>query len=105
MGAEQLRVDPDPHPEHELIALGLGLDRLRRELRVGREEGNLRRDRAVGQRVEHDLCVCPEPDAPGLPGRQEDIHVDARDVEHGEHLAAGAQHLSDIGEPVLDASV
>ena len=42
---------------------------------------------------------------PACSGRQIDVHVDIRHVEHGEDLAAGRQHFADIGDAVLDAAV
>ena len=61
------------------------------------------RDVRIG--VEHDARVGADLDSAGLHGRQVDVHVDVRDVEHGEHLAARGQHLADIGDAVLDAPV
>ena len=37
----------------------------------------------------------------GLIGRQEDLHVDVGQIEHGQHPAAGRQHLAGQRQPVL----
>ena len=44
------RIDLQLDPEHQLLPLLGGLDALRRELRLGRDEGDLRGEHVVGQR-------------------------------------------------------
>ena len=102
--AQPLGIDPHPDPEHQLVALVLGLHGLGRELRLRGDERDLRRDRDDRVGVEHDARVGADLHLAGLVGRQIDVHVDVFDVEHGEDLAAGGQHLADIGDAVLDAA-
>ena len=42
---------------------------------------------------------------PASRGRQVDVHVDVRGVEHREDLAARREDFTDIGDAVLDASL
>ena len=105
MSAQQRRVDLDPDPEHELVALAPGLDHLGRELRLVGDEKDLRRQGLVGQGIEQDAALAADDDLARLQGRQEDVHIDVGEVEHGEDLSAGGQHLAEIGQPVLDAAV
>ena len=37
--------------------------------------------------------------------RQIDVHVDVRDIQHREHLAAGRKHLADIGDSILNPAI
>ena len=83
----------------------LRLHRLRRELRLGRDERRPSPGSRAGIGVEHDARIRSDLDLAGLHRRQIDVHVDIGDVEHGEDLAAGRQHLADIGDAVLDAAV
>ena len=55
--------------------------------------------------VEHDARVGADLHPARLRGRQIDVHVDIGGVEHREDLAAGRQHLADIGDAVFDAAV
>ena len=50
--------------------------------------------------VEDDAALGSDGGPAGLFGRQEDRHVDVAQLEHGDHLAAGRQHLARLGEPV-----
>ena len=59
----------------------------------------------VGVSVEHDAGVGPDPDPAGFRRRQVDVYVDIGGVEHRKHLAAGRQHLADIGDAVFDRAV
>ena len=59
----------------------------------------------IGHGVEHDARIGADLHLAGLGGRQIDVHIDIADVEHREDPAAGRQHLADIGDAVLDASV
>ncbi len=103
--AQSFGIDLHPDPEHQLVALVLGLHRLGRELRLRGDERHLRRDRQIGPGVEHDARVGADLHFAGVRRRQIDVHVDVSDVEHGEHPAARGQHLADIGDAVLDAPV
>ena len=60
---------------------------------------------ALGQGIEHDARLGSDPDPTGFIRRQVDVHIDIGGVEHREDLAAGRQHLADIGDAVLDAPV
>src|SRR5579864_29132 len=51
---EPLRIDPHADAEHELVAFVPGLDRLRRELCLARQEYHLGRDRMRRIGIEHD---------------------------------------------------
>lgn len=104
MCEQEIRVDPNLDAEHELVALVLGLDRLWSELSLRGEEGDMRRNDELRPCVEHDSRFGPSPGAAGLSGRQIDIHIDIRNVEKREDLAAGRQHLADIGDAILDAA-
>lgn len=43
-------------------------------------------------------------DTTGFECRQEDVHVNRRDVDHGVHLTAGRQHLAELGDAILNAT-
>ena len=64
---------------------------------------DLARNRHVGIRIEHDAGIGAEPHLSRVFGRQINVHVHIRGVEHHEHLAAGQQHFADIGDAILDA--
>jgi hypothetical protein len=73
---EPPRVDADPDAEHQLVALVLGLDCFRDELRLAGDEHDLGRDDVVGISIEHDAGLRPDPDPAGFRGRQVNVHVD-----------------------------
>ena len=60
MRPQQVRVDAHPDAEHQPLALGLGLDRLGRELRLGRDERHLGGNRDVRIGIEHDARIGPD---------------------------------------------
>ncbi len=97
-------IDPHLDAEHQLVALAFGLDRLRRELRLRRDEGDMRGNGAFRIGVEHDFGVRSDFGAAGVGGWQIDVHIDVRNIEQGEHFAAGRQNFADIGDTVLDAT-
>jgi hypothetical protein len=103
--AQSLRIDLHPDPEHQLVALVLRLHRLRGELRLGDDERHFRRDRYVGDGVEHDAGVGADSHLTGFVGGKIDVHIHVGDVEHGEDAAARGQHLADVRDAVLDAPV
>ena len=105
MIARPLRIDPHPYPEHQLVALALGLHGFRGELRLASQEGDFCRNRRARIGVEHDPRIGADLDPAGFRGRQIDVHVDIRDIQHGEDLAARRQHLADIGDAVLQPTV
>ena len=105
MRTQPLGIDPHPDAKHQLVALGLGFDGLRRELRLARDKQDLRRNRMVRIGVEHDAGIGAELDLAGVRGRQIDVHVDIGGIEHREDLAAGRQHFADIGDAVFDAAI
>ena len=55
--------------------------------------------------IEHDAGLGADLGPACVHCRQVDVHVDVRDIEHREDLAAGRQHLADMGDAVLDAAV
>ena len=59
MRLQQHRVDAHPDSEHQPFALGLGLDRLGRELRLSCDERHLGRNCHVRIGIEHDPRSVP----------------------------------------------
>ena len=55
--------------------------------------------------VQHDASVGAELHAARFLGRQVNVHIDVGYVQHGENLAAGWQHLADVGNAVLNPAV
>jgi hypothetical protein len=67
--AQATGIDAHSNAEHQLVALVLGFNDFRRELRLRGYEGDLRRDGDVGIGVEHDACIGAEPHLAGLLSR------------------------------------
>jgi hypothetical protein len=103
MGAKPILVDTDPNSEHQLVAFRLRLNSLRGELRLTRDEENLRRNGVIGVGIENNAGIGADFDLARLCSGQVDVHVDVREVQHREYLAAGGENLADVGEAILNA--
>ena len=96
---KDLRIDLKLDAEHQLRALVLRLDRLRRELRVGGDEADIGGNDVVGDGIKDDPArrqrsICRRS------GGQEDGH-DVGQVEDGDDRRSGRDDLAGTGELVL----
>src|SRR4030095_4237920 len=91
-------------PKHELLALLGGLDRLRRELRLGGDECDVCGEDISGHRIEDDARLIADRKGAGDPWRHEDRQIDVAEVEERENPTAGVQYLLRLRKFVLDTA-
>src|SRR5271154_5961914 len=88
------------HAEHQLIALGAGLNLLGCELGFGSDETDLGACREFRGDVKNDAGVGTDLDLHGVLRRQVNFHVHITKIDKREPLAATAQNLALLGEPI-----
>eukprot|EP01037_Dinobryon_pediforme_P022856 gene22855-24144_t len=101
---QQFRGDPELDAEHQLLALIGGLDRLGGELRLGRDEGDRRRDDVVRGRVEQDARLVADRQSTGSEGGDKDGQIDVGEIEQCDHRRAGADDFAGLYQLVFDAA-
>ena len=102
---QQVRCNTCLDAEHQLLSFAGRLHGLGRELGGAGDKGHLSRDHILRSRIQHDAHLGAQcyPACHGL--GQEEADVDVRDIHHVQHLAACADHLAGLGQPVLHAAV
>ena len=101
---KNLRIDLELDAKHQLGAFVLGLDGLRGELRVGRDEADLRRNDVVGDGIEDDAGLVADRQPAGVRRGQEDRHIDVGEVEDGDDRRAGGDDFAGPRKLILHPS-
>jgi hypothetical protein len=73
--------DRELDAKHQLLALLRCLDRFRRKLRLGRDEGNFCRDDILRDGIEDYSSIIAQNEPTGFACRQEDCHVDVGQID------------------------
>jgi hypothetical protein len=94
VAGQQLGRDARAHLEDHLLALGLGLHGLGRELRDAGHMRHLRRDDVLRGRIQHQAGFGAHGQAAHGHLGQEEGHLHVTEVGQGQHAATGAQHLA-----------
>ncbi len=90
--------------EHQFLPLLGGLDALRRELGVSRDEADGRGNDVLGNGIGDDARLVAQRELARLIRGQVDRHVDVLEVEDGQNALPCRNHLTGAGEPVLHPS-
>ena len=100
---KHLRIDLQLHSEHQLGAFVRGLDRLRGELRVGRDKADFCRNNVVGDGIEDNAGLVADREPARVRRRQEHRHIDIGEVEDRGDRRAGGDNLAGPRKLILNA--
>ena len=98
---EQLERRLELDAKHELLALGLDLDRLGGELRFGRHERDRGGKNVFRGGVHHHARVVADLEPPRLRAGKVYGRVDVREIDHRRDLAAWRKHSPRLDEAIL----
>ena len=101
---QDLRIDLELDAEHQFRPLVFGFDGLGRELRVGRDEADFRRNDIVGNGVEDDPRLVADRQPAGVRRRKEKRHIDVGQIEDRHDRRARRNHLAGACELVLHSA-
>src|SRR5260370_18981776 len=101
---QDLRLPLKLDAEHQFLPLLLGLDALRRELGVGRDEADRRGNDVLRNGIGDDARLVAERELAGNISGQVDRHVYVVEIEDGQNPLSWAHHLAGAGKPVLHPS-
>src|SRR5262249_26459041 len=87
--------------EHQLLSLLLGLNAFWRELGIGRDEADGRRNDVLGDRIGNDPRLIAKRELAGVVRRQVDRHVDVVEIEDGQNALPWSHNFTSASESVL----
>ena len=102
---EQFGINPDPDPEHQLLALAPCLDFFRRELCGRGNKRNLRRNGKIAPDIQNDPRIGAHCDLARFARRQKKRHVNVQNIEQRDDVAASWNDFARFDEPIFDAPV